>query len=58
MVDTAYLVRFKSVALPPELIVADVIEFQGEHLAFVRSDGSLAALFLQEAVESWSKVKP
>jgi hypothetical protein len=43
--------------LPPELVIADAIEFQGEHLAFVKSDGSLAALFLQEAVQSWSKVK-
>jgi hypothetical protein len=57
MADTAYLVRFKGGDLPPELVIAETIEFHGEHIVFLRSDGSLAALFVLEIVESWSEVK-
>jgi hypothetical protein len=57
MVDTAYLVRFKGADPPPEPVVAETIEFHGEHIVFLRSDGSLAALFVLEKVESWSEVK-
>jgi hypothetical protein len=57
MADTAYLVRFKGADFPPELVMAETIEFHGEHLVFKRSDGALAALFLLEIVESWSEVK-
>jgi hypothetical protein len=57
MADTAYLVRFKGADLPPEVVIAETIELHGEHIAFVRSDGSLAALFVLEIVESWSEVK-
>jgi hypothetical protein len=58
MADRAYLVRFKGARLPPELVIAETVEFHGEHLAFLRSDGSLAALLLLEIVESWSEVNP
>jgi hypothetical protein len=58
MPNKAYLVRFKKADIPPELVVAETIEFQGEHLVFLRSDGSLAALFVLEIVESWSELKP
>jgi hypothetical protein len=57
MADTANLVRFRGAITPPELVIAETIEFHGEHLVFLRSDGSLAALFLFEIVESWSEVK-
>jgi hypothetical protein len=57
MADRAYLVRFKGADLPPELVIAETIEFHREHLVLLRSDGSLAALFVLEIVESWSKVK-
>jgi hypothetical protein len=57
MANTAYLVRFKGEDSPPELVIAETIEFQGEHLVFLRSDGTLAALFVLEIVESWSEVK-
>jgi hypothetical protein len=57
MADTAYLVQFKKADLPPELVVAETIEFHGEHLVFLRPDGSLAALFVLEIVESWSEAK-
>jgi hypothetical protein len=52
MADTAYLVRFERADLPPELVIAETIEFHGEDLVFLRSDGSLAALVLLEIVES------
>jgi hypothetical protein len=57
MADTTYLVRFKGADLPPELVIAETIDFHGEHLVFLRSDGSLAALFVLEIVESWWEVK-
>ena len=57
MTDTAYLVRFKGADLPPELVIAETIEFHREHLVFLRSNGSLAALFVLEIVESWSEIK-
>ena len=57
MADTAYLVRFKRADLPPEPVIAERIEVHGEHLAFLKADGSLAALFVLEIVESWYEVK-
>jgi hypothetical protein len=56
MPNKAYLVRFKKADLPPELVIAETIEFQGEQLVFLRSDGTLAALMVLEIVESWSEV--
>jgi hypothetical protein len=58
MPNKAYLVRFKGADLPPQLVIAETIEFHGEHLVFLRSDGSLAALIVLEIVESWAEVKP
>jgi hypothetical protein len=33
MADRAYLVRFKGADLPPELVIAETIEFHGEHFS-------------------------
>jgi hypothetical protein len=57
MPNREYLVRFKRTDLPPELVIAETIEFHGEHLVFLRSDGSLAALIVLDIVESWSEIK-
>jgi hypothetical protein len=57
MADTAYSIRFKGADPPPEVVIAESIEFHGEHLVFLKSDGSLAALFVLEIIESWSEVK-
>jgi hypothetical protein len=57
MADRGYLVRFKGGHPPPELVIAETIEFHGEHLVFLKSDGMLAALFLLEIVESWSEIE-
>jgi hypothetical protein len=57
MRDKSYLVRFKYSNLNPHLVIAASVEIHGEHLVFLRSDGSLAALFVLEIVESWSEVE-
>ncbi len=56
MVDKTFLVRLKSPGLSFQLVLATSVEMQAEHLAFVNSEGKLAALFLLEAVEAWSEV--
>jgi hypothetical protein len=58
MPDKAYLIRFKRPdPIPPELVIAAKIEFHREHLIFLRSDGSLAALLVLENVESWDEIQ-
>jgi hypothetical protein len=39
-------------------LIAASVEFHGEHLIFLSSNGKLAALFLMEIVESWSELPP
>jgi hypothetical protein len=55
--DLSPIGRKFSADLPPELVIAETIEVHGEHLAFLKADGSLAALFVLEIVESWYEVK-
>jgi hypothetical protein len=57
MPDKAYLVRFKARDLAPHLVIATSVEFHGEHLVLLKSDGTLAALFVLEIVESWSEIQ-
>jgi len=56
MEDVTFLVRFKSRNLQPQLVSASRVEIQGDHLVFLESHGRLVALFLMEAVESWSEI--
>jgi hypothetical protein len=56
MRDKCYQVRFKCSNLSPQLVISASVEIHGEHLVFLRSDGSLAALFVLEIVESWPEV--
>jgi hypothetical protein len=58
MGEKTYRIRFKGPQLVPHLVTAARAETHGEHLVFLRSDGSLAALFLMEVVESWPEVEP
>jgi hypothetical protein len=51
--DKTYLIRLKCLDLSPHHVIAASVEIHGEHLAFLRSDGCLAALFVLEIVESW-----
>ncbi len=55
MYDKTFLVRLKSSYLSPCLVIAASVEFHGDHLVLLGSDGSLAALFVLEIVESWSE---
>jgi hypothetical protein len=55
MPNKTYLIRFKKTDLHSHFVVAANAEIHGEHLVFLRADGSLAALFLLEIVESWSE---
>ncbi|MGB8538522.1 MAG: hypothetical protein WCD57_19020 [Acidobacteriaceae bacterium] len=50
------LIRFKPSNLTTDLVVASSAEIHGEHLVFLRADGSLAALFFLDVVESWSEI--
>jgi hypothetical protein len=53
MPDKTFLAQCKA----PEasrIVVAATLEVHGEHLAFLNSEGELAALFLMEIVESWN----
>jgi hypothetical protein len=56
MPDKTYLIRFKRTDLHSHLVISVNAEIHGDHLVFLRSDGSLAALFLLEIVESWSEL--
>jgi hypothetical protein len=56
MLDKTYLIRFKISDLSPHLVIAESAEIHGEHFVFLRSDGTLAALFALEIVESWYEV--
>jgi len=51
------LIRFKQSNLIPNFVFASSAQIQGEHLVFLHADGSLAALFLLEVVESWSEIE-
>jgi hypothetical protein len=50
------LIRFKQSSLAADLVFASSAEFHGEHLVFLHSDGSVAAMFFLEIVESWSEI--
>jgi hypothetical protein len=51
MPDKIHLIRFKPSDLSPHVVIAANAEIHGE-LVFLRSDASLAALFVLEVVES------
>ena len=55
MADKTYLIWLKPSAITSQLVIAASVEIRGDHLIFLRSDGSLAALFVMEIVEGWSE---
>jgi hypothetical protein len=57
MIGKGCLIRFKPSNLATKLVVASSAEIHGEHLVFLHSDGSLAALVVLETVESWSEIE-
>jgi hypothetical protein len=58
MTENKFLIRFKPSGPSSHLVVVATAAIHGDHLVFLRSDGSLAALFVLEVVESWSEVDP
>ena len=55
MADKTYLIWLKPSVITSQLVIAASVEIRGDHLIFLRSDGSLAALFVMEIVEGWSE---
>jgi hypothetical protein len=55
MENKRYVVRFKPSELKTQTVIATGAETHGEHVILLDSKGKLAALFLAEAVESWSE---
>jgi hypothetical protein len=58
MPEKTYLVRFKELHVHPQLVRAATIEIHGDHLAFLRLDGELSALFLFKIVKDWQEIDP
>jgi hypothetical protein len=56
MTDKTYFIRFKQRDVTSLRVIAATVETYGEHLAFLRADGRLAALVLAEIVEEWFEV--
>ena len=50
--------KFKGTDVGPHIVIAASAEVHGGHLVYLRLDGSLAALFMLEIVESWSEFDP
>jgi hypothetical protein len=53
LLDKTFLIRFKEPDAVSLRVIAATVETHGDHLAFLRSDGKLAALILAETVEEW-----
>jgi hypothetical protein len=53
MPDKTYLIRFKEPEVVSLRVIAATVEAHGEHVAFLRPDGKLAALVLAEIAEEW-----
>jgi hypothetical protein len=56
MIDTTYLVQFKTPDRGAEPVIAARAEVRGEHLLILHSNGQLAAAFMLENVKSWSEI--
>lgn len=56
MPDETYLVRMKAPSGALQHVRAATVEFYGDHLVLLDSQGKLAALFMMEIVESWNVI--
>lgn len=54
MEDKTFLIKFKAPDSAMRTVIAATIEIQGDHLMLMDSEGLVAALFVLDAVESWS----
>lgn len=52
----AFLIRFRSPERTTQHVVAARAEIQGDHLVLFDAQGTLAALFSLDIVESWNEV--
>jgi len=57
LADRIFLVRFKERQLGPMSFLAERAELHGEHLVLFTSVGTLAAMLLTDAVDSWSEIE-
>jgi hypothetical protein len=58
MVETTFLVEFRTPDLGAQCVSAARAEVRGEHLLLLSSNGQLAAVFMLENVKSWSELSP
>jgi hypothetical protein len=58
MSNKRHKVVFKELLIGPQLVFASSSQIHGEHLIFLDADNKLAALFLIDAIESWSPAAP
>jgi hypothetical protein len=56
MLEKVYLIKFKEPDVPSLRVTAARVETHGEHLVFLTSNGTLAALLLAEVVADWFEV--
>lgn len=56
MVDTTFLIQFRTPGLGAQSVIAARAEVRGEHLLLLRSNGQLAAVFMLDDVKNWSEV--
>jgi hypothetical protein len=54
MADQVFFVVLKSPDYAIRHVLAARYEVRGEHLAFINTEGSLAALFLIDSIQSWN----
>jgi hypothetical protein len=57
MVDTTFLVEFRTPDAGTQCVLASHVEVRGEHLLLLDSNGQLAAVFMLENVKSWSEAE-
>jgi hypothetical protein len=58
MVETTFLIEFRTPDVDAQCVVAAQAEIRGEHLLFLNSTGQLAAVFMLQNVKSWFEVSP
>ena len=56
MDDTTFQIRFRSPELTLQHVIAARAEIRGGHLVLFNAQGTLAALFSLDIVESWNEV--
>ncbi len=58
MVDTTFLIEFRTPDLGAQSVIAAGAEVRGQHLLLLNSNGQLAAVYMLENVKTWSEVSP